>query len=109
MLPVPLQLGDQVTGADIPDARDLLRIRPHGIAQPAQEDVTQFMFRAEIPEAGVVLELVHELEGCGCVQFITQTPPCGNFQRLATARVAAAGIGPVACPQPLRVRALLQE
>src|SRR5690606_17141469 len=62
-----------------------------------------------LAELGVIDELVDELEFRGHAELLLEPAMYGFIHLLARARMRAAGVGPVARPQPLLGAALLQQ
>ena len=63
----------------------------HGV-DPAEVDMTQLVLGARTPEIGLVAKPVNVLERRAGIQFVLQSAPGCDFERLSAARVAATAV-----------------
>ena len=92
-----------------PLERGLQIVRLFPKRHDGQEIVRWRVLGARGVELRLVLELEQELEGAAHAQLLVEPARDGVGHVLATARVAATGVGPVVRPQPLAGGAALQQ
>src|ERR1700720_1452313 len=102
-------LGTQRLGGDVAPGRDLVHIRARSLGTGPGEDPAQLMLDTLRVVLRPVGELEQEFQLCPQTEFLAQAAMDGVVHALPTARMRAAGVGPVARPQALALRALLQK
>src|SRR5207248_423919 len=99
----------QLLRTDPTPRENLARIDPDRIGAAADEHGTELLLGARRIELRLVLKLEQKLQRTAQSELFVQPPVDRRFHALGSPWMAAATVGPVQRPQPLRRRPLLQQ